>query len=100
MSQRCTVGELKRKDLQEEQEAVALSEQSTMRLWLATYVPKKKSAVALSATALLCFLEKLRRGTNKIYFTSQVSPARRSLPRSPGPRLAMTAWTCWFITSS
>src|SRR6267378_3392157 len=36
----------------------------------------------------------------KRYFTSQVSPARRSLARSPGPRLAMTAWTCSFMTSS
>jgi len=34
------------------------------------------------------------------YFTSQVSPARKSLARSPGPRLAMTSLICWFITSS
>src|SRR5439155_17458111 len=34
------------------------------------------------------------------HFTSHVSPARRSLPRSPGPRLAMTSLICWFITSS
>src|ERR1700676_332782 len=34
------------------------------------------------------------------YFTSQVSPARRSLARSPGPRLAITSLICWFMTSS
>jgi len=34
------------------------------------------------------------------YFTSQVSPARSSLFRSPRPRLAITSLTCWFITSS
>ena len=45
-------------------------------------------------------LEKLCGEGRESYFTSQVSPARRSLARSPGPRLAMTAWTCSFITSS
>src|SRR5438445_12938130 len=32
--------------------------------------------------------------------TRQVSPARRSFARSPGPRLARTSLSCWWTTSS
>lgn len=39
-------------------------------------------------------------GQTRGYFTSQVSPARRSFVRSPGPRLAMTSLICSFMTSS
>ena len=41
-----------------------------------------------------------RTGNPGPHFTSQVSPARRSLDRSPGPRLAMTSLICEFMTSS
>ena len=34
------------------------------------------------------------------YFTSQVSPARRSSVKLPGPRFARTSLICWFMRSS
>src|SRR6266699_1997589 len=79
--------------------------------WRTAWIERKKSVrraypdhsenqTQSESSTIRILITKPGRNKTGLYFTSQVSPARSSFPRSPGPRLAMTSLICSFITSS